>query len=101
MPQIHLDEEPIGRLDALRIDDDEEYDEIVSGLINVSEAEELTLFRGSDLEYTVLEYLAPRTPPSRAQLTSIASIHPAPYAPLLLIRDPHLLPLADLFEVRL
>ncbi|ACM56765.1 hypothetical protein Hlac_1171 [Halorubrum lacusprofundi ATCC 49239] len=75
MPQIHLDEEPIGRLDALRIDD-EEYDEIVSGLINVSEAEELTLFRGSDLEYTVLEYLAPRTPPSRAQLTSIASIQP-------------------------
>jgi len=99
MPQIHLDEEPIGRLDALRIDD-EEYDEIVSGLINVSEAEELTLFRGSDLEYTVLEYLAPRTL-SVACATHVDRVDPAPYAPLLLIRDPHLLPLADLFEVRL
>ncbi|EMA56949.1 DUF7557 family protein [Halorubrum kocurii] len=49
MPQIHLDEETVERLDALRMDD-EEYDEIVSELINIYEAEELTLFRGSDLE---------------------------------------------------
>ena len=49
MPQIHLDEETVERLDALRIED-EEYDEIVSELINIYEAEELTLFRGSDME---------------------------------------------------
>ncbi|WP_164471154.1 hypothetical protein [Halorubrum sp. CSM-61] len=49
MPQIHLDEETVERLDALRIDD-EEYDEIVSELINIYEAEELTLFRGSDYD---------------------------------------------------
>jgi len=44
MPQIHLDEETVERLDALRMDG-EEYDEIVSELINIYEAEELTLFR--------------------------------------------------------
>ncbi|WP_200895726.1 MULTISPECIES: DUF7557 family protein [Halorubrum] len=49
MPQIHLDEETVERLDALRMED-EEYDEIVSELINIYEAEELTLFRGSDLQ---------------------------------------------------
>jgi len=49
MPQIHLDEETVERLDALRVDD-EEYDEIVSELIGIYEAEELTLFRGSDIE---------------------------------------------------
>ena len=49
IPQIHLDEETVERLDALRVDD-EEYDEIVTELINIYEAEELTLFRGSDLE---------------------------------------------------
>jgi hypothetical protein len=49
MPQIHLDEETVERLDALRVDD-EEYDEIVTELINSYEAEELTLFRGSDLK---------------------------------------------------
>lgn len=38
MPQIHLDEETVERLDALRIDD-EEYDELVTELINVHEAE--------------------------------------------------------------
>ncbi|WP_186313326.1 DUF7557 family protein [Halorubrum salsamenti] len=47
MPQIHLDEETVERLDALRMDD-EEYDEIVRELINIYEAEELTLFRGSE-----------------------------------------------------
>ena len=49
MPQIHLDEETVERLDALRVDD-EEYDEIVTELINIYEAEELTLFRGSAME---------------------------------------------------
>ena len=44
MPQIHLDEETIERLDALRVDD-ESYDEIVTELINIYEAEEMTLFR--------------------------------------------------------
>ncbi|MFW5917585.1 MAG: DUF7557 family protein [Halorubrum sp.] len=49
MPQIHLDEETVERLDALRIED-EEYDEIVSELISIYEAEELTLFRSGDME---------------------------------------------------
>ena len=47
MPSIELDEETIQRLDALRIDD-ESYDEIVTELINIYEAEELTLFRADD-----------------------------------------------------
>ncbi|WP_435073391.1 DUF7557 family protein [Halorubrum sp. HHNYT27] len=47
MPQIHLDEETVERLDALRIDD-EEYDEIVNELISIYEAEELTMFRSGD-----------------------------------------------------
>ena len=49
MPQVHLDEETVERLDALRVDD-EEYDEIVTELMDIYEAEELTLFRGSDLK---------------------------------------------------
>jgi hypothetical protein len=49
MPQIHLDESTVERLDALRRDG-EEYDEIVTELINIYEAEELALFRGSDVE---------------------------------------------------
>ena len=47
MPQIHLDEETVERLDALRIDD-EEYDELVTELINIYEAGELALFRSGD-----------------------------------------------------
>lgn len=47
MPQIHLDDETLDRLDALR-QEDEEYDEIVTELINIYEAEELTLFHGGD-----------------------------------------------------
>jgi hypothetical protein len=47
MPQIHLDEETIARLDSLR-EDDESYDEIVTELINIYEVEELTLFRSGD-----------------------------------------------------
>jgi len=44
MPTVHLDEETVERLDALRIED-ESYDELVTELINIYEAEELTLFR--------------------------------------------------------
>jgi hypothetical protein len=47
MPQIHLDEETVSRLDSLRVED-EDYDEIVTELINIYEAEELTLFHGGD-----------------------------------------------------
>ncbi len=47
MPQIHLDEETIQRLDNLRIED-ESYDDIVNELINIYEAEELTMFHGGD-----------------------------------------------------
>ncbi|WP_336024985.1 DUF7557 family protein [Halobellus salinisoli] len=47
MPQIHLDEETVKRLDALRVED-EDYDEIVTELINIYEAGELTLFHGGD-----------------------------------------------------
>ncbi len=47
MPQIHLDEQTIDRLDALRVED-ESYDEIVTELVNIYEAEELTLFKGPD-----------------------------------------------------
>ncbi|GAB3322320.1 MULTISPECIES: DUF7557 family protein [Haloplanus] len=47
MPQIHLDDETVARLDELR-QEDEEYDEIVTELINIYEAEELTLFHSGD-----------------------------------------------------
>jgi hypothetical protein len=49
MPQVHLDEDTIERLDALR-EDGESYDEIVNELINIYEAEELTLFHSGDIE---------------------------------------------------
>ncbi|MFC6872606.1 MULTISPECIES: DUF7557 family protein [Halobellus] len=47
MPQVHLDEETVARLDSLR-QEGEDYDEIVTELINIYEAEELTLFRSGD-----------------------------------------------------
>jgi hypothetical protein len=47
MPQVHLDDETVERLDALR-QNDEEYDELVNELLNIYEAEELTLFRTGD-----------------------------------------------------
>ncbi|SEO81666.1 hypothetical protein SAMN04487948_105302 [Halogranum amylolyticum] len=47
MPQIHLDEETVARLDSLR-QDDEDYDEIVNELINIYEANEMTLFHSGD-----------------------------------------------------
>jgi len=47
MPQVHLDDETVERLDGLRRAD-EEYDEIITELINIYEAEELTLFHSGD-----------------------------------------------------
>jgi hypothetical protein len=47
MPEIHLDAETIDRLDSLRVDD-ESYDEIVTELLDIYEAEELTLQFGGD-----------------------------------------------------
>ena len=47
MPSIDIDEETIERLDSLRVDD-ESYDEVITELINIYEAEELTLFHGGD-----------------------------------------------------
>ena len=47
MESIELREETIERLDDLRIED-ESYDELVTELINIYEAEELTLFRSGD-----------------------------------------------------
>ncbi|MDY6819673.1 MAG: hypothetical protein SVG88_13520 [Halobacteriales archaeon] len=50
MPEIHLADETVDRLDSLRVDD-ESYDEIINELINIYEAEELTLsFAGDKLE---------------------------------------------------
>ncbi|MFB6217817.1 MAG: hypothetical protein ABEH77_01350 [Halobacteriaceae archaeon] len=47
MPSIELSEETVERLDGLRVDE-ESYDEIVTELINIYEAEELTLFHSGD-----------------------------------------------------
>ena len=47
MPEVELDEETIRRLDALRIED-ESHDEVIDELINIYQAEELTLFRSGD-----------------------------------------------------
>lgn len=47
MPQIEVSEETVERLDALRVED-ETYDELITELINIYEAEELTLFHGGD-----------------------------------------------------
>jgi hypothetical protein len=47
MPQIHLDERTIGRLDDLR-EEDEDYDELITELINIYQASELTMFHTGD-----------------------------------------------------
>ncbi|XVH31386.1 DUF7557 family protein [Haloferacaceae archaeon DSL9] len=47
MPQIHLDDETIGRLDNLR-EEDEAYDELINELINIYQASERTLFHSGD-----------------------------------------------------
>ncbi len=47
MVQIELDEETVDRLNGLR-ENDETYDELVTELLNIYEAEELTMFRSGD-----------------------------------------------------
>ena len=47
MPEIELREETLDRLDGLRVDD-ESYDELITELMNIYEAEELTMFRSGD-----------------------------------------------------
>lgn len=47
MPTIELDQETIDRLEQLQVED-ESYDEIVTELINIYEAEELTMFHAGD-----------------------------------------------------
>jgi hypothetical protein len=47
MPQVQLDEGTVERLDSLRVND-ESYDDLVNELINIYQAEELTLFRSGD-----------------------------------------------------
>jgi hypothetical protein len=47
MPTIHIDDETLARLDDLRIED-EDYDEIINELVNIYQAEELTLFHSGD-----------------------------------------------------
>jgi predicted CopG family antitoxin len=44
MPAIELETETVERLDELKVED-ESYDELINELINIYEAEELTLFR--------------------------------------------------------
>jgi len=46
-PTVELDESTVQRLDDLRVED-ESYDEVVTELINIYEAEELTLFHAGD-----------------------------------------------------
>ena len=50
MPEIEVSEETRDRLDRLAVDD-ESYDELITELINIYEAEELTLFHGGDEDY--------------------------------------------------
>ncbi|GAB7017719.1 hypothetical protein [Halostagnicola sp. A-GB9-2] len=43
MPSVELDEETVERLDQLRVED-ESYDELITELMNIYEASELTMF---------------------------------------------------------
>ncbi|MFB6169067.1 MAG: hypothetical protein ABEJ43_09510 [Haloferacaceae archaeon] len=47
MPEVELDDETVERLDGLRVDE-ESYDEIVTELINIYQASEMTLFHAGD-----------------------------------------------------
>jgi hypothetical protein len=47
MPQVELSEETVRRLDGLRTDD-ETYDDVVSELISIYEAEERSMATGPD-----------------------------------------------------
>ena len=50
MPKVHVDDETVGRLDDLRVEDEQSYDDIVNELIDIYEAEELTMFHTGDVE---------------------------------------------------
>jgi predicted CopG family antitoxin len=47
MPTVDVDQETLERLDQIRLDD-ESYDEVITELINIYEAEELTLHSSGD-----------------------------------------------------
>jgi len=47
MATIEIDEDTVKRLDSLRVDE-ESYDEVITELINIYEAEEMTLFHAGD-----------------------------------------------------
>jgi hypothetical protein len=47
MPEVHLDDETVARLDDLR-ENGETYDELINELINIYEAGERTLFHAGD-----------------------------------------------------
>ena len=47
MPTVELEEETVERLEDLQVED-ESFDEIVTELINIYEAEEMTMFHGGD-----------------------------------------------------
>lgn len=49
MPKIELEEQTVERMDGL-LEDDQTYDELVNELINILQAEEMTLFHGGDYE---------------------------------------------------
>ena len=49
MPKIELGDQTVERMDAL-LEDDQTYDELVNELINILQAEEMTLFHGGDYE---------------------------------------------------
>ena len=47
MPKVTLSDDTIERLDGLR-EDGESYDDLVTELLNIYEAEELTMFHSGD-----------------------------------------------------
>ncbi|QLG26079.1 hypothetical protein HUG10_00325 [Halorarum halophilum] len=48
MPEIEVSEETLERLESLR-ENGESHDELIAELINIYEAEELTMFRSGDV----------------------------------------------------
>ena len=50
MPSIEVSEETIGKLDALRIDD-ESYEEVIVELIGIYQASEMSLAFGGEENY--------------------------------------------------
>lgn len=47
MPKVTLSESTVERLEGLQ-EDDESYDEIITELLNIYEAEEFTMFHSGD-----------------------------------------------------